>query len=132
MNGDVPIDEVTAGWWEATRNRRLVLQRCRRCGHWQHYPRALCVACAGDDLAFESARGAGLVDSYTEVHRTVRAELPPPYVVARVRLAEGPIILTHLVDVDASQPLIEREVEVDWAPLPDGRHLPVFRLSTER
>lgn len=132
MNPEVPIDEVTARWWDATRDRRLVLQRCRDCGHWQHYPRSLCTSCGGTDLDFEPAAGTGTVDTYTEVHRAVRPDLPAPYIVARVRLDEGPIFLTHLVGVDADQPLIDRTVEVDWSPPTDGRHLPVFRPRTSR
>ena len=132
MSPDIPVDEVTAGWWDATRDRRLVLQKCRDCGHWQHYPRALCTSCAGTDLGFEPAAGTGIVDTYTEVHRAARPDLPPPYLVARVRLDEGPVILTHLVGVDAVQQLIDRTVDVDWSPLTDGRHLPVFRPRNSR
>jgi uncharacterized OB-fold protein len=122
-------DEVSQPWWDATRKRRLVIQRCQDCGHWQHYPRALCTGCGGMALTFEPASGRGVVDTATTVMRTVHPELPAPYVVARVRLAEGPLLLTHLIDAgqDAAG-LIGRRVAVDWAPLPDGRNLPVFRL----
>ena len=122
-------DEVSQPWWDATRKRRLVIQRCQDCGHWQHYPRALCTGCGGMALTFEPVSGRGVVDTCTTVLRTVPPDLPAPYVVARVRLAEGPLLLTHLIDVgqDAAG-LIGRSVAVDWAPLPDGRNLPVFRL----
>jgi uncharacterized OB-fold protein len=123
-------DEVSQPWWDATRERRLVIQRCQDCRRWQHYPRALCTGCGGLTLTFEPARGHGVVDTCTTVLRPARPGLPAPYVLARVRLAEGPLLLTQLIEAgqDAAG-LIGRSVTVDWAPLPDGRNLPVFRLS---
>lgn len=111
-------------FWEATRERRLLIQLCRTCSRHQHYPRVLCTGCGGSELDFVEASGQGVVDSFTVVHRAPAAGFDPPYVVARVRLAEGPILLTHLVgerDWACDQP-----VRLGWRPLPDGRHLPVF------
>lgn len=126
---EVPVDEVSQPWWDATRDQRLVIQRCRTCQHWQHYPRALCTRCGGTDLGFEQVSGRAVVDTYTEVMRSVQPGVPAPYVVARVRLAEGPVLLSRLLDASGMDCLIGRDVMVAWLPLPDGRHLPVFRLS---
>ena len=120
-------DEVTAEWWEATRQRQFVLQRCARCENWQHYPRALCIACGATELRFERASGRGRVDTWTEVMRSPDPARQAPYFVARVRLDEGPVLLTNLVAVTSGEDLIDCPVTVDWAPLPDGRNLPVFR-----
>ncbi|XVU21177.1 Zn-ribbon domain-containing OB-fold protein [Actinoplanes sp. CA-054009] len=109
-------------WWEATRHRRLVLQRCDDCGAFQHYPRALCVMCGSSELSFMESQGVGVVDSFTVVHRA-----DEPYILARVRLAEGPILLTHLDGV--AEPRCDMPVLLAWRPLPDGRHLPVFRSA---
>ena len=129
MTSDIPADEITGPWWEATRSRRFVIQRCRACRHWQHYPRALCLRCGGTDLAFDDASGRGVLDTWTEVRRTIRPELPAPYIVARVQLTEGPVLLTHLIGAGIANAVIGREVSIDWKPLPDGRNLPVFRLA---
>ena len=123
---EIPVDEVTAPWWDATRERRLTIQRCRECGHLQHYPRALCTGCGGTDLDFTDVSGLGTVDSHTLVHRAPRPGLETPYVVARVRLAEGPLLLTNLVDADPDSWRCDAPVKVAWRALPDGRHLPVF------
>ncbi|MFF5081891.1 Zn-ribbon domain-containing OB-fold protein [Actinoplanes sp. NPDC000266] len=66
--------------------------------------------------------GTGIVDSFTVVHRA-----DEPYILARVRLTEGPILLTHLDGV--AEPRCDMPVQVAWRPLPDGRHLPVFRSA---
>jgi uncharacterized protein len=124
---DLPlVDEVTAPWWEATRDRRLLVQRCERCGHHQHYPRPLCLACASTDLGFVPASGNAVVHSWTVVHRAPDPAFEPPYAVALVRLAEGPILLSAIIDADLDALRCELPVSLRWRPLADGRHLPVF------
>ncbi|MDI2131870.1 Zn-ribbon domain-containing OB-fold protein [Yinghuangia seranimata] len=122
-----PPDEVTAGWWDATRERRLVVQRCLDCAHLQHYPRALCTACGKTSLEFTDVSGRGRIDTYSVTHRAPRPDLTPPYVVARVRLAEGPVLLTNIVDCPLDRLACDLPVVLAWRPLPDGRALPVFR-----
>ena len=140
MNLDqVPApDELTADWWEATREHRLTVQSCGSCGHVQHPPRGLCTACgATEGLAQVDAAGTATVDSFTVVHPAPPADLETPYVVARVRLAEGPILLTNLMTGPPLHPAAGRDwaigdpVAVAWADLPDGRALPVFTPATE-
>lgn len=129
---DIPVDEVTAPWWDATRDGRFVLQRCLSCSQWQHYPRALCTHCGGVDLEYAEASGRGTVDVATEVRRAPRPDLEVPYVIARVRVSEGPLLLTRLVDADEVARQSGRPVVVAWEPLPDGRQLPVFRPDPDR
>jgi uncharacterized OB-fold protein len=120
-----PVDAVTQGWWDATRERRLVVQRCIACGHLQHYPRALCTACGASALDWHEVSGSGVVDSFTVVYRGLPG-YESPYVVARVRLAEGPILLTNLVEAEIDAWTCDAPVTVVWHPLSDGRHLPLF------
>lgn len=120
-------DEVTSGWWAATRQRRLVLQYCAGCGRTQHPPRALCTGCgATEHLQWREAAGVGTVDSCTVVELAPSPAFVPPYVVARVRLAEGPVLLTNVVDTPPYEVRIGDEVRLRWRELPDGRALPVF------
>lgn len=72
------------------------------------------------------ATGRGRVDTWTEVARSPSPDIAAPYFVARVRLEEGPILLSRLVDVASGQQLIDLPVALEWRPLPDGRNLPVF------
>lgn len=122
-----PPDEVTRGFWDATRRREFVLQRCLGCGHWQHYPRWLCTVCGGTELDFARACGRGTVDSFTIVHRAPAPGFTPPYAVARIRLAEGPLMLSTVIGCPTGAVVCDLPVQLDWQPLPDGRHLPVFR-----
>lgn len=128
--GEVPApDEVTAAWWEATREHRLTVQSCASCDHVQHPPRALCTQCGStDSQRLLPAAGTGTVDTFTVVHRAPRPDVEAPYVIARVQLDEGPILLTRLVD--ERDWTIGDPVTVDWVDLPDGRALPVFHHTT--
>ncbi|TDC98238.1 OB-fold domain-containing protein [Actinomadura sp. 7K507] len=129
---DVPApDEVTGPWWEATREHRLVLQTCARCAREgqpgvQHPPRPLCVHCGSDELDWVTAGGAGVVDSFSIAYRAPRPDLTVPYVIARVRLDEGVVLLTRLQDREPDDWRIDDRVRVAWVDLDDGRALPVF------
>jgi uncharacterized OB-fold protein len=68
----------------------MMLQHCVTCRTAQFHPRPICATCGSDDLVEVEAIGSGTVDSFTIVHHTEE-----PYVLARVRLTEGPIVLTH-------------------------------------
>ncbi|MEU4420767.1 OB-fold domain-containing protein [Actinoplanes sp. NPDC024001] len=91
-----------------------MLQHCTKCRKYQFYPRPICTACGGNthDVA---ASGTGTVDSFTIVHRAEE-----PYTLARVRLTEGPIVLTHLIDTP--DPRCDQPVR-----LVPGSEPPVFR-----
>lgn len=122
-----PETPDTGAWWDATRERRLTIQRCRSCGGTQHYPRSLCRRCHGSDLELVDVSGRGTVESFSIVYRSPDPEaFPPPYVVALVRLEEGPVLTTNLVDTDPATVVCDQRVELRWRALDDGRHLPIF------
>ncbi len=120
-------DHMTQPWWDATRERRFLVQRCESCGHHQHYPRNICTGCGAPDPGFVEASGRGTIFSYTEVHRAPHPAFEPPYVVAMVRLEEGPVVLTNIVGDGTIA--CDAAVRVTWENLPDGRKLPLFVLA---
>lgn len=77
-------------------------------------------------LGWVHASGTGIVDACTVVERAPEPGFVPPYVVARIRLAEGPIMLSNVVDTDPYAVAIGNPVRLSWRDLPDGRSLPVF------
>ncbi len=132
--GEVPpADDVSAPYWAATGEHRLTVQTCGSCGHRQHPPRAVCTACSSiQHLTQVDAAGTGTVDSFTTVYRAPRPELAAPYTIARVRLTEGPVLLTRLEPADPDGWTIGDPVAVDWRDLADGRALPFFRPTTTK
>ena len=121
-----PPDSTTQAWWDATKKRTLLVQRCKTCSHMQHYPRALCTACASTDLEDFQASGLGRVYSFTVVHRAPHPAFEPPYVVALVRLDEGPVLMSNITGCPPEDVRCDMLVGVTWEDLPDGRRLPLF------
>ncbi|HMN78887.1 MAG TPA: Zn-ribbon domain-containing OB-fold protein [Burkholderiaceae bacterium] len=122
-------DNGAAAFWEGARRGELLVQRCDDCGNHQHYARPFCVACRGRRLTMVPVGGRGVLHSFTVVHRAPFDDLPAPYVVALVRLQEGPTILSHLVGCDPAAARCDMPVRVDFQPLRDGVMLPVFRSA---
>jgi uncharacterized OB-fold protein len=126
-----PYDEATRTWWQATRERQLLVQWCGSCGQTQHPPRTLCTTCGRTDaLSHVDAAGTGIVDACTVVMRSPGEGHEPPYVVARIRLPEGVVLLSNVVTDDPHSVRIGDQVAVTWQPLADGRALPVFTLHS--
>ena len=128
-----PVDDLTQPWWDATRDHRLVLQTCSACGWRQHHPRYVCGSCGSRaGHGWTEASGGAVIDTFTIVHKAPRPDLPLPYVVARVRLTEGPVLLTNIIDRglgdgSGEHPMhIGMVVYLHWRDLADGRSLPVF------
>jgi uncharacterized protein len=116
-------DPMSAPFWAAASERKLLIQRCAACRAHQFYPRPLCVACGALDVRWVQAKGEGTVYSMTTVRVPVTPELPPPYVVALVELDEGPRLLTNLVGDGLA---IGDRVRVQWRERGDQPPLPVF------
>jgi hypothetical protein len=67
----IPVpNEWTKPFWEAARRGALELQRCQKCGHFQHPPYPTCVNCMSIDLKFEPVRGEGAIYAYTIMYHT--------------------------------------------------------------
>jgi uncharacterized OB-fold protein len=117
-------DPISGPFWEAARERRLLLQRCDRCAAHQHYPRALCAQCGtAGPLAWSEAQGRGTVYSLTTVHIPVSDHVDPPYRVAVITLVEGPRMLAGLLGPPVG---IGDEVGVTWLDRHGAPPLPMF------
>ena len=118
----------TAPHWDAARAGRLDLQRCGPCNVLVWYPRRRCDRCGSDDLHWETLSGEGVVHAFTIVHRAADPSLAAavPYVVALVDLAEGPRLMTNIVDVPPDDVQIGMAVRVRFRALDGGVALPVF------
>lgn len=105
-------DALTAPFWEAALEGRLVLQRCASCGRYQFYPRPFCLACGDGAVEWVDAAGRGTVYSITTVRMSVLPDLEPPYDVALVELDEGPRFLGRTSTAGIA---IGERVRAEWA-----------------
>lgn len=109
------VDPETEPFWEATAEERLLLKRCSDCDRTYHYPRERCPECRSDATDWIDASGDGEVYSYT-VTRQAGGEYADAdrFVLAYVELAEGPRIMTNVVDCDADDLAVGQRVEVTF------------------
>ena len=115
-------------FYDACPAGKLMLQRCQSCGHVLFYPRTHCDACQSEQLVWEDASGAGTIASYTVVRRGVSPDFEAPYVIALIDLAEGPRMMSQIIDADPDALEVGLSVRVDFAAWSEDITLPVFRL----
>ena len=122
-------DADSAALWAGLRDGRLLLQHCLACGHIQYYQQGLCRECGSDRLEHRAASGRGRVYSYSVVHRAPRPafKTDTPYAVLLVELAEGPRMISSLVDGDHAAVAIGMAVEIVFDAVTDQVTLPRFR-----
>ena len=126
------VTELTAPFWQAAREGRLVMQRCRACREYVWCPRPACMECGGRDLDWQELSGRGAVYSFTVIRqlagRGARAfEKNIPYVIAWVDLEEGPRFFTNIVQCPVDRVEIGMAVEVVFDPASNEISLPKFR-----
>lgn len=80
--------DLTRPFWDALRERRLVLQYCPACDSYLHTPKLRCTNCRATELTWREIAGTGQVYSHTTVHRPPSKAFADavPYVVAIVEL----------------------------------------------
>ena len=89
----VPVpDELSRPFWDAARERRLMIQRCISCGYYNHPPRRFCDACLTHELRFEPVSGRGAVYTFTVMHQHDVAgfEEDAPFINMVAGLEDGP------------------------------------------
>lgn len=114
-----------APFWAAAEDGRLLLKACRACGRAHWYPRVICPLCGSQDTHWQAASGAGELHAFSEIVRTA-----VPYVLAYVRLAEGPVLLTNLIDCDPRALAIGQPVALRMRRTAHGRMAPFFTPGT--
>lgn len=91
------VTPLTRHYWEALKAHELKIQHCGVCDKYVFYPRARCSHCGKDALQWVRACGRATLHSYI-----INYVAPPgweqevPYVVAAVRLEEGPLMMSNL------------------------------------
>lgn len=122
---DVPeADTFTRTYWEAAEQGRLLIRRCADCARPHHYPREFCPHCWSENVTWEDTSGHATLYTWSVVHRN---DLPPfgervPYVAAVVDLAEGPRMMTEIVESESAGLRAGMALEVTFRA-----GIPVFR-----
>jgi len=136
MNPSLPQPVANADslpYWNAARERRLVIRRCRTCGEVHFMPRHLCPTCWSADLEWIDAKGGGTVHSYTVIRRASAPAFASrvPYVVALIDLDEGPRMMANVLGDDALSMAIGDRVQLTFEDRGDGALIPQFQRTNK-
>lgn len=127
---DLPtIEDESRPFWDAAREGTFLVVRCAGCGRAHHYPRPFCPFCWSEDVSWETASGHATLYTYSTVYVNDMAPFAErlPYVAAVVDLAEGPRVMTNIVDCDPAELRIGMDLAVAFRVLTDEVTAPVFR-----
>lgn len=126
-----PITPEARPYWDGLREQKLMLPRCRACGHAFFYPRVVCPSCHSRDLTWMQASGKGKLHAFEIAYQTISRtfKVPPPYVLAMVELDEGPRMMTNLINVEPHPRAIrcDMPVEIVFTKLTEEVTLPLFQ-----
>ncbi|MES2482492.1 MAG: MaoC family dehydratase N-terminal domain-containing protein [Pseudomonadota bacterium] len=116
-----------AFYFEAARERRLLIQRCTGCGRLRHPPTAACAHCGALGWDTVQSRGLGTLFSYTVIDAPVVPPFKPGHVVGLVELEEGVRVVAELVGLARDEVAIGMPLEVAFLQCDPQLVLPVFR-----
>ena len=122
------VTQGNAAFWAATAEGRFQLQRCNECDTVLWFPRRHCPSCWTDNVSTFDASGKGVVYSFTVIRKGAMAyKESGPFVIAYVELAEGPRVMTNIVNCDVETVKVGMPVEVVWHDTGQGSALYRFR-----
>jgi len=125
------INSTTAEFWKATTEGRFLLQRCNACDIVLWFPRRNCPKCWTEDVSTFDAQQTGTIYSFTVVRKGTRAfKDAGPFVIAYVELADGPRIMTNIVDCDIDALHVGMPVEMVFHDTGEGSALYRFRPAS--
>jgi uncharacterized OB-fold protein len=93
-------DAVSAPYWQALADGHLAFQRCDACNGTWLPPRAECPHCLSPRWHWDRASGRGKLISWVVYHVPYHPAFADrvPYAVAVVELAEGPRLISNVID----------------------------------
>lgn len=111
----------TKAFWDAAAAGRLLIKKCSSCGEAYFYPRPLCPFCFSERTEWLPTSGRGTIYSYS-----IMRKAPVPYAIAYVTLAEGPTMMTNIVDCAFEAIRIGLAVKLVFKPTDGGPPVPMF------
>jgi len=118
----------TLPYWDGAGVEELRIQLCLPCRTHYFYPRPFCPRCGSAEVQWTTVSGRAHLVSYIINYRP----LPPfdpttPIVIALVQLAEGPRMMTTIVDVDPTPESLRLDMPLEVRFLQRAAFtLPVF------
>ena len=115
-------------FWEAAKRHELLVYRCPDCG--AAYPEAKnCTACDNSMMEWVRVSGKGQIFTFCVFHQPFHPAWKDdlPYNVAYVKLDEGPLLVSNIIDCSNEDLYIGMPVEVIFEDVTEDITLPKFR-----
>ncbi len=127
------IDKDSEPYWASAHDHDLQLQRCTNCGHFRFYPSRACHYCQSLEFEWDEVSGKGEIYSFSILKRARGNPFEDllPLTVVLVKLAEGPVMMSNLIDCPEDQVKIGLPVEIAYEDVDAEITLPVFRPAAE-
>lgn len=121
-------DSLTQVYWDGVQLRELRIQKCLACDHAWHPPLYICPKCRSKNIKWIAISGRGTVYSFTIVHHAAHEAVVDsvPYLVALVSLAEGPRIVSNILNCQFNDVKIGMQVNLTFQEISKGVLLPQF------
>ena len=123
------LDPESRPFWEACKQHKLQIQRCRACNQARLPATSFCPNCQSPEFDWVDASGRGKVFSWIVVRHPVPRDVyaqDVPYVVALVQLEEGPRLPTNIVGCAPEAVTAYMPVQVTFRDVTPEITLPVF------
>ncbi|SCX00905.1 thiolase C-terminal domain-containing protein [Mycolicibacterium fluoranthenivorans] len=131
-----PLPQLTSQnefFWTSGADGKLRIQECQSCNALIHPPAPICRYCRSQDLGVRAVSGRGTLAGVSINHRFGFPDLPPPYVIAEVAIAEDLRVrlTTNIIDCDPEKLELGQPVEVRFQQFADV-WLPVFTPAADQ
>lgn len=116
-------------FWEGTKAHKLLLKKCKNCGHIDHPPYLYCTECQSDECEWVEASGKAILYAFAVNEYAVPFPFMPdlPYVTALLDLPEGPRMLSNIIECDHRDLKNGMELEVVFEEVSPEITLPKWR-----
>lgn len=132
LNAARPLPEetpLTEPFWQAARERRLVVQRCIACGRLRWPPEVACYECGSLDHEWAEMSGRATLYTWTVAHPPLLPyfQQRAPWPIAVVQLDEGPRLVTNITGLAPDQYEIGMPLGATFESISNDVTLIVFR-----
>jgi len=125
------ITDQTRPFWSAAKQRKLVMQKCDRCGTLNFYPKPWCVECGNRGLDWVEVKPYGTIYSLTTAY-AVMMNYPDwkddlPVIMCIIDLDDGARMYGQLTDCAPDKAHIGMRVQAHFVDISEEAAIPKFR-----
>lgn len=125
-----PVTSVNQPFWDGCAAGELRLQTCDQCGRQRYPDSPVCPRCLSPLFHWQAVSGEGRLWSWLRMHQRYFPAFADevPYLVAYVKLAEGPFMVSALAE-EPEKLAIDLPVRAVFVPAPGGRVICKFKVT---